>query len=78
MSLPLDRRRLSAKNRSDDAEDIEDASLRSPAERLAMALSPSELAPDLRARGAGSSVNEESPDGYHACAGSWSAPTGGS
>jgi hypothetical protein len=61
MLLPLDRRRLSAKNLSDDAEDIEDASLRSPAERLAMALSLSEVAEDLRAHGAGSAVNEDEP-----------------
>lgn len=55
MVLPLDRGRLSAKNHSDDAEDVEDALLRSPAERVELALALSEVAEELRAHGAAGS-----------------------
>jgi hypothetical protein len=61
MVLPLDRGRLSAKNRSDDADDIADALLRSPGERIELALALSDVAEDLRAHGAAETSEEAEP-----------------
>lgn len=59
MILPFDRERLRERNALDEAEDRADAARRSPAERVELSLSLSQLVRDLsRAAGTASAADE--------------------